>query len=192
MGCLWCGKYSRQCNTMPSRPPEFIPPFIPVTGMKCSYGKISSPLTEISVGKTEISETEPARPLIWTHRKFYKGFRGEARSRKSGQPGQPGSYEEALRFASTIQGEISRCARAVTIKKCTKQACCTCRVAVLQINLPLVWLFPVRTALVLDWAMRRHILAMQLFLQIPVGSTERVYFDCNRPPKVGTACMFSY
>ena len=96
MGCLWCGKYSRQCKTMPSGPPEFIPPFIPVTGMKCSYGKISSPLTEISVGKTEISGTEPARPLIWTHRKFYKGFRGEARSRKPGQPGQPGSYEEAL------------------------------------------------------------------------------------------------
>ena len=44
---------------MPSGPPEFIPPFIPVTGMKCSYGKISSPLTEISVGKTEISGTEP-------------------------------------------------------------------------------------------------------------------------------------
>ena len=48
---------------MPFGPPEFIPPFIPVTGMKCSYGKISSPLTEISVGKTEISGTESARPL---------------------------------------------------------------------------------------------------------------------------------
>ena len=49
---------------MPFGPPEFIPPFIPVTRMKCSYGKISSPPTEISVGKTEISGTEPARPLI--------------------------------------------------------------------------------------------------------------------------------
>ena len=48
-----------QCKTMLSGPPEFIPPFIPVPGMKCSYGKISSPLTEIS-------GTEPARPLIWT------------------------------------------------------------------------------------------------------------------------------
>ena len=40
---------------------EFIriihPAFIPVNGMKCSYGKISSPLTEISVEKTEISGT---------------------------------------------------------------------------------------------------------------------------------------
>ena len=63
MGCLWCGKYSRQCKTMPSGPPEFIPPFIPVTGMMCSYDKISSPLTEIS-------GTEPARPLIWTHWKL--------------------------------------------------------------------------------------------------------------------------
>ena len=96
MGCLWCVKYSRQCKTMPSGPREFIPPFIPVTGMKCSYGKISSPLTDISVGKTEISGTEPARPLIWTHRKFYEGFRGKARSRKPGQPAQPGSCEEAL------------------------------------------------------------------------------------------------
>ena len=60
-----------QCKTMLSGPPEFIPPFIPVTGMKCSYGKISSPLTEIS-------GTEPARPLSWTHRKFYKGIRGKA------------------------------------------------------------------------------------------------------------------
>ena len=47
---------------------EFIrrihPAFIPVTGLKCSYGKIFSPLTEIPVGKTEISGTEPAYPLI--------------------------------------------------------------------------------------------------------------------------------
>ena len=40
------------------------PAFIPVTCLKCSYGKISSPLTEISVGKNEISGTEPACPLI--------------------------------------------------------------------------------------------------------------------------------
>ena len=31
--------------------------------------KISSPLTEIPIGKTEISVTEPGHPLIWTHRK---------------------------------------------------------------------------------------------------------------------------
>ena len=36
----------------------------PVTGMKCSYGKISSPLAENLVGKTETARTEPARPLI--------------------------------------------------------------------------------------------------------------------------------
>ena len=34
------------------------PAFIPVTGLKCSYGKLSSSFTEISVGKTEISGTE--------------------------------------------------------------------------------------------------------------------------------------
>ena len=37
------------------------PASILVTGLKCSYGKISSPLTEIPVGKTEISGTEPSR-----------------------------------------------------------------------------------------------------------------------------------
>ena len=78
--------------------------FLPVTGMKCSYGKMSSPLTEIPVGKTEISVTEPSRPLIWTHQSFYKGFRGKVRSRKPGQPGQPGSYEEALSLQKCKQG----------------------------------------------------------------------------------------
>ena len=38
--------------------------FISVAGLKCSYGKIFSPLTEIPVEKTEISGTEPAHPLI--------------------------------------------------------------------------------------------------------------------------------
>ena len=73
--------------------------FLPVTGMKCSYGKISSPLTEIPVGKTEISVTEPARPLIWTRQSFYKGFRGKVRSQK------PGSYEEAGVFKFIHFGE---------------------------------------------------------------------------------------
>ena len=36
------------------------------------HGKISSPFSEIS-------GTKPARSLIWTHRKFYKGFRGKLR-----------------------------------------------------------------------------------------------------------------
>ena len=58
--------------------------------------KISSSVTEISVTKTEISVTGPARLLIWTHRNFCKEKSGEARSRKPSQPGQPGSYEEAL------------------------------------------------------------------------------------------------
>ena len=53
------------------------PAFIPVTGLKCSYGKISSPLTEIS-------GTVPVRPLIWTHRTFYKGFRGKGEISKTG------------------------------------------------------------------------------------------------------------
>ena len=70
--------------------------FVPVTELECSYGKIFIPVTEISVAKTEISVTGPARPLIWTHRYFYKEKSGEARSRKPSQPGWPGSFEEAL------------------------------------------------------------------------------------------------
>ena len=65
-------------------------------GLECSYGKIFIPLTEISVAKTKVSVTGPARALIWTHRNFYEGKSGEARSRKPSQPGWPGSYEEAL------------------------------------------------------------------------------------------------
>ena len=65
---------------------EFIrkinPAFLPVTGLKCSYGKIP-------VGKTEISVTELARPLnTW---KIYKRFRGKARFPKQG------SCEDALK-----------------------------------------------------------------------------------------------
>ena len=59
---------------------------------------MSSPVTEISVAKTEISVSGLARLLIWTHRIFYKGKCSEARSRKPSQPGWPGSYEEAPRL----------------------------------------------------------------------------------------------
>ena len=60
--------------------------------LECSYGEIFIPVTEISVSKTEISITGPARPLV----KFFTKDR-VARSRKPSQPGWPGSYEEALR-----------------------------------------------------------------------------------------------
>ena len=38
--------------------------FIPLTGLKYSYGKISSLFTDISVFPCKISGTELARPLI--------------------------------------------------------------------------------------------------------------------------------
>ena len=38
--------------------------FIPVTGLECSYGKISSPVTEILVAKTKILVTGLPRLLI--------------------------------------------------------------------------------------------------------------------------------
>ena len=50
------------------------PALIPVTRMKCSYGKIFCPLTEIQVVKTEMWGTKPARPVIRTHRKFIRGL----------------------------------------------------------------------------------------------------------------------
>ena len=67
-----------------------------VTGLKCSYGKISSPLTEISVGKTEILGTEPVcHEYIENLTKDLEP--SKARSWKPGQPGpEPGTYEEAL------------------------------------------------------------------------------------------------
>ena len=69
-------------------------------GWSVHMGKFSSvPVTEISVAKTEISVTGPARPLIWTHRYFYKEKSSEAGSRKPSQPGWPGSYEEALNLS---------------------------------------------------------------------------------------------
>ena len=112
-GLLMMWKLIRQSKTMPFGPPCW------VMKLRCYvidhlthallrrihpgnrdevfiWKNFSSPLTEIPVGKTEITVTELGRPLIWTHRKFYKGFRVKARSRKPGQPGQPGSYEEAL------------------------------------------------------------------------------------------------
>ena len=45
--------------------------FIAVTGLNCSYGKISSSLTENS-------GTVPACPFICTHRKFYNGLRASS------------------------------------------------------------------------------------------------------------------
>ena len=39
------------------------PAFLPVTGLKCSFGEISSPLTETSVGKRPRSR-EPSQPTL--------------------------------------------------------------------------------------------------------------------------------
>ena len=52
-------------------------------------GRISSPETVIS-GPLHMCSVD----------RFYKGFRGKVRSRKPGQPGQSGSYEEALNISN--------------------------------------------------------------------------------------------
>ena len=60
--------------------------FHPVNRAEESYAKFPAPFPRSRLEKTEISGTEPACPVIWTHR-----GRGKARSRK------PGSYEEGLK-----------------------------------------------------------------------------------------------
>ena len=61
-------------------------------GLECSYGKNFTPITEISVAKSEISVTGTARLLIWKNRIFSEEKSGdrEARSWKPTQPGCPG------------------------------------------------------------------------------------------------------
>ena len=61
--------------------------FITVTGLNCSNGKVSSPLTEIR-GNWAILAFH-----IWTHRNFYKGFR--ASSPEPGWKGWPGYRDQS-------------------------------------------------------------------------------------------------
>ena len=75
-------------------------------GLECSYWNILIQVTEMSVTKTEILVTGPARVIIWTHRNFYEGKGGEASCRKPSQPGWPGSYEEALNRTSMFHNTI--------------------------------------------------------------------------------------
>ena len=90
-GRLICVNVWRQLQT------ENCEEFILETGMKCSCGKIFQPAYR-DLGFSDRDLGKPGHPLVWTHRKFFKGFKGKARSRKPGQHGQPGSYEEALRL----------------------------------------------------------------------------------------------
>ena len=103
MGCLWCGKYSTQCKTMPSGPPEFIPPFNPVTGMKCSYGKNFQPAYRDLGWKNRDLGNWASLPSYMNTRKFYKGFRGKARSLK------PGSYKEPGGGVLPYKGLMGTC-----------------------------------------------------------------------------------
>ena len=67
-------------------------------GLECSHGIVLILVTAISVAKSEISVTGPARPVIRNKSKFYEKKTVESRSRKP----SPGSYEEArVRVAET-------------------------------------------------------------------------------------------
>ena len=80
---------------------EFIrrihPAFITVTWRN----RWSVQMVQFSSLLTEISGTEPAYPLIWTHQKCYKGFRGKAWSWKPGLHAQPGSLSNIKPTGST-------------------------------------------------------------------------------------------
>ena len=62
MFIIWKIQQAKQDDAI--RASRIHPAFILVTGLKCSYGKISSSLTDIRVGETEISGTELVHPLI--------------------------------------------------------------------------------------------------------------------------------
>ena len=55
------GNFSSVTEMNKARPFKFHPR---VTGLECSYGTISSPVTEISVAKTEVLVSRLARLLI--------------------------------------------------------------------------------------------------------------------------------
>ena len=84
---------------MPSGPPEFIPPFIPVTGMKCSYGKISSPLTDSLREDPVFSALVSPRSDDW---KYVCGSRASLpRSREPSQPAL--AYEHIENFTKDLE-----------------------------------------------------------------------------------------
>ena len=71
------------------------------------------------IGKTNTSGTEPAHSLTWAHhRKLYKEFRREARSREQGQHGQPGLCEGALHTPASWPQKLT-----LLVKKLVKLTC---------------------------------------------------------------------
>ena len=76
------------------------PVFISVTGLKCAYSKI---YPDPGWKNRDLGNRASSISRIRTYRKFYKGFRGKARSRKLRQPGQTRSCEEAASLAHYLQ-----------------------------------------------------------------------------------------
>ena len=72
-----------------------------LTGLKCSYGKISSPLTEISVGKTEISLTEPATPSFERIKNFTKDIEDEISGNRASPVNRAHMKRPTLSFSTS-------------------------------------------------------------------------------------------
>ena len=72
---------ARRCH-----PGMLCPTFIPETGLKCLHGKLFRPASGDPGWKIWDLRNHPARPLVWTYRKFYKGFKRKVRSWKLAGP----------------------------------------------------------------------------------------------------------
>jgi len=116
--------------------------FVLYPGWSGHMGKFWSRLPRSRSQKTEISVTGPARLLIWTHRNFYEGKSGEARSRKTSQLGWLGSYEEVLSPSTTREAkerepkiEVAFCQPQRTVSAITAK-CPPPQVVAKAVNLP--------------------------------------------------------
>ena len=106
------------------------PAFIPVTGLKCSYGKFSARLPRSRLEKPR--SREPSQPtLSYEHiENFYKGFRGKARSRKPTKivyKSRPNLCTTKLSF-SVFQRALGAITKIILVYRCvaTKEHELTC------------------------------------------------------------------
>ena len=77
-------------------------------GQPGSYEEALSPLSEIPVGKTEISATEPACSLIWTRRDFFKGIKGCVEISETGPARSTGLIWRGPKLLTEIKKKLTK------------------------------------------------------------------------------------
>lgn len=77
--------------------------------VKCSYSKLNFLARLPITVKTEISGTQPAWPLIWTHQKLYKGFRGNPASPVNRAHVKRLLHKQRQLFNKTAESELLIC-----------------------------------------------------------------------------------